>query len=202
MSFGAVRWHPLRLLVLWLVSGKIPTGQSGRYQQWPLTETAVRNAKPGKRPRKISDGGGLFLLVQPTGGKLWRLAYRFAGKQKLLAIGSLRDFARNSARWSRRCQALVAAGYGPLGATTDRTAARRSRRDKYFRIIAEELLAKYEREGRAEITLAKHRWLYSFAYPSLGDRPIMDITAPDVLRVLRVLEQKGSRERPAPAQRL
>ena len=52
----------------------------------PLTDTAIRNAKPGATPFKISDGGGLHLLVQPNGARLWRLAYRFAGKQKTLAL--------------------------------------------------------------------------------------------------------------------
>ncbi|MGH8257644.1 MAG: Arm DNA-binding domain-containing protein, partial [Steroidobacteraceae bacterium] len=52
-----------------------------------LTEQAVRNATPGKSPRKLSDGGGLFLLVAPSGAKYWRMGYRFAGKQKLLAHG-------------------------------------------------------------------------------------------------------------------
>jgi hypothetical protein len=53
----------------------------------PLTDTVIRNAKPEEKAVKLSDGGGLFLLIQPSGTKLWRLAYRFAGKQKLLAFG-------------------------------------------------------------------------------------------------------------------
>jgi hypothetical protein len=53
----------------------------------PLKDVAVRNAKPSAKPRKLSDGGGLHILIQPTGSKLWRLAYRFAGKQKALALG-------------------------------------------------------------------------------------------------------------------
>jgi len=52
-----------------------------------LSDSAIRNAKPGERPYKLFDGGGLFLLVNATDGKLWRLKYRFDGKEKLLAIG-------------------------------------------------------------------------------------------------------------------
>ena len=55
-----------------------------------LTELALRNAKPGDRPRRLSDGGGLFLEVRPNGSKYWRLAYRYAGKQKLLALAGCR----------------------------------------------------------------------------------------------------------------
>ena len=54
----------------------------------PLTDTAVRAVKPGSRAVKLTDGGGLYLLIQPTGSKLWRLAYRFGGKQKTLALGA------------------------------------------------------------------------------------------------------------------
>jgi Arm domain-containing DNA-binding protein len=53
----------------------------------PLTDTAIRNAKPRRKVSKLSDGGGLYLLIQPRGAKLWRLAYRFGGKQKALALG-------------------------------------------------------------------------------------------------------------------
>jgi len=162
-----------------------------------LTETAVRNAKPGKRPRKISDGGGLFLLVQPTGGKLWRLAYRFAGKQKLLAIGIYPEISLAIARDGRSdAKRLLQQGTDPSVQRRIERQRAESAATNTFRIIAEELLAKYEREGRAEITLAKHRWLYSFAYPSLGDRPISDITASDLLRVLRVLGRKGCTRAP------
>jgi Arm DNA-binding domain len=63
----------------------------------PLKDVRVRNAKPGSRPRKLSDGSGLHVLIQPTGSKLWRLAYRFAGKQKTLALGARPDRHRGRA---------------------------------------------------------------------------------------------------------
>ena len=62
-------------------------GNAVRPANMPLSDATVRNAKPAEKPQKLSDGGGLHLLVQPTGGKLWRLAYRFVGKQKTLALG-------------------------------------------------------------------------------------------------------------------
>ncbi len=61
-----------------------------------LTDTAVRKAKPKAKPCKMTDGGGLFMLVQPNGGKYWRLAYRFAGKQKTLALGVYPDTTLHS----------------------------------------------------------------------------------------------------------
>ena len=56
-----------------------------------LTDFAIRNAKPGDRPQKLSDGGNLYLLVTPAGGKLWRLNYRYFGKQKTLSLGVYPD---------------------------------------------------------------------------------------------------------------
>jgi hypothetical protein len=64
----------------------------------PLTDVAIRKAKPKKAPYKLSDGGGLFLWVQPAGGKWWRYKYRFAGKEKLLALGTYPDVTLADAR--------------------------------------------------------------------------------------------------------
>ena len=77
----------------------------------PLTDTAIRNAKPGKKPLKLFDARGLFLLVPPSGGKWWRLKYRFEGKEKLLSLGVYPDVPlagrmRQVGVWSR---ALTAA---------------------------------------------------------------------------------------------
>ena len=63
-----------------------------------LTDTLIRNVKPGQKPQKLFDGGGLFLLIAPTGGKLWRLKYRFGGKEKLLALGVYPDVSLKKAR--------------------------------------------------------------------------------------------------------
>src|SRR6478609_1276798 len=67
----------------------------------PLTDTAVRNAKPCDRPLKLFDARGLYLLVQPKGGKLWRLKYRFGGKEKLLSFGSYSEVSLKEARLKR-----------------------------------------------------------------------------------------------------
>jgi len=80
----------------------------------PLTDTACKNAKPSDKPRKMGDGGGLFLLVAPTGGKLWRQAYRFDGKQKLLSHGAYPAVTLQAARAARdAAKALLAKGIDP-----------------------------------------------------------------------------------------
>jgi integrase len=155
----------------------------------PLKDVAVRNAKPTGKPRKLSDGGGLHVLIQPTGGKLWRLAYRFAGKQKTLALGVYPAVSLEEARRRRdEAKKLLARSIDP---SVQRKANKQAGKDSSFRAVAEEVTAKLEREGRAQATLAKKRWLLDFAYPAFGDRPVAEITASDLLALLRKIESRG-----------
>jgi integrase len=154
-----------------------------------LKDVAVRNAKPSAKPRKLSDGGGLHVLIQPTGSKLWRLAYRFAGKQKTLALGVYPTVTLEEARKSRdEAKKLLARSIDP---SAQRKADRQARKDSSFRAVAEEVIAKLEREGRAHATLTKKGWLLDFAYPTFGDRPVAEITARDLLGLLRKIEARG-----------
>jgi integrase len=155
----------------------------------PLKDVAVRNAKPAAKARKLSDGGGLHVLIQPTGGKLWRLAYRFAGKQKTLALGVYPVVSLEEARRRRdEAKKLLARSIDP---SVQRKADKQAGKDSGFRAVAEEVVAKLEREGRAQATLTKKRWLLDFAYPTFGDRPVAEITARDLLALLRKIEGKG-----------
>ena len=80
----------------------------------PLTDTKLRTIKPAEKPKKLFDGGGLFLLVTPTGGKLWRLKYRFGGIEKLLALGAYPQISLADARQKRdQASALILNGVDP-----------------------------------------------------------------------------------------
>jgi integrase len=155
----------------------------------PLIDTMLRKAKPWPKARKLSDGGGLHLLVQPSGSKLWRLAYRFGGKQKTLALGVYPTVSLADAR-NRRDDAkkLLASAIDP---SVQRKVHRQVGVDSSFRAIADEVVAKLEREGRAQATLTKKRWLLDFAFPAFGDRPITEITARELPAVLREVEGRG-----------
>ena len=76
----------------------------------PLTDTAIRKAKPKDKPFKLSDSGGLYLLVQPSGSKWWRYKYRFAGKEKLLALGSYPETSLCRGKGTALTSAKVACG--------------------------------------------------------------------------------------------
>jgi hypothetical protein len=126
-----------------------------------LKDVAVRNAKPSAKPRKLSDGGGLHMLIQPTGSKLWRLAYRFAGKQKTLALGVYPAVPLEEARRRRdEAKRLLARSIDP---SVQRKADKNAGKDSSFRAVAKEVIAKLEREGRAQATLDRTCWLLDFA---------------------------------------
>jgi integrase len=154
-----------------------------------LKDVAVRNTKPAAKPRKLSDSGGLHLLIQPTGSKLWRLAYRFAGKQKTLALGVYPVVSLEEARRRREeAKKLLARSIDP---SVQRKADRKAGRENTFRAVANEVIAKQQREGRAQRTINKKRWLLDFAFPRFGDRPVAEINARDLLALLREIEGRG-----------
>src|ERR1700676_3648440 len=158
----------------------------------PLKDTAARNAKPAAKPRKLSDESGLHLLVQPNGSKLWRLSYRFAGKQKTLALGAYPIVSLADARGARdAARALLARGTDPsVQRKIDRQIEQANAKSS-FRAVAEEVISKLEREGRAHVTILKKQWLLDFAFPAFGDRPVAEITARELLALLRQIESRG-----------
>jgi hypothetical protein len=157
----------------------------------PLSDVTCRTAKADARPQKLSDGGGLQLWVQPNGAKLWRFAYRFGRKQKLLALGAYPLVTLANARIARD------AAKRQLIDLVDPSAARKEQRAEQranhqtFRLIASEFIEKLREEKRTEKTLAKNVWLLDFAYQTIGDRPITTIKPSDVLQILRKLERRG-----------
>jgi integrase len=164
----------------------------------PLTDAKCRSAQSGGRLQKLSDGGGLQLWVQPKGGNLWRFAYRFGGKQKLLAFGVYPTVSLARARQLREdARRLLADGHDP--ATEKRRQAEAVANAPTFRALAEEYVAKLRREGRSAATITKIDWLLTFANAAFGDEPIRQIAAPSILKVLQSLE---ARERYESARRL
>ncbi|MBR0868604.1 hypothetical protein ACVIWV_008617 [Bradyrhizobium diazoefficiens] len=162
----------------------------------PLSDAACRSAKPGDdKPYKISDAGGLFLLVEKNGSRLWRQAYRFDGKQRLIALGAYPAISLAAARTARdENKALLAKGVDPSAQRKlDRGAARIARTNT-FRIVADELIAKFEAEGDDPSTIEKKKWLIGLLNGDIGDRPIADIAAPELLDALRKIERRGRYE--------
>ena len=160
-----------------------------------LTDTALRNAKPRDSAYKLSDRDGLYLLVSTSGSKLWRFDYRFLSKRKTLALGQYPIVGLADAR--RACddaRRLLSQNVDPSEKRKLDKLAMTIAAETTFRVVAEEWLAKIEREGRAKVTMDKSRWLLDLAYPTLGTRPIENITAPELLLTLRKVEARGHYE--------
>jgi hypothetical protein len=164
----------------------------------PLTEVAIRNAKPREKPYKVGDTLGLFLLVQPSGGKLWRVKYRIDGKEKKLAIGIYPQVGLAEARRRRdAARELVAAGKDP-GREKQREKVRsRIQAETTFDAIAAEFCQKRRRDGQkawAVSTATRSEYLLSLLKGSIGKLPITDIEPADVLIAVRKIERKGQLE--------
>ena len=158
----------------------------------PLTNTAVKNAKPKEKPYKLTDGAALYLLVQPNGRKLWRMNYRYLDKHKTLSFGAWPEVELEDARDRRdKAKKLLAADKDPALEKRKARADAIDAAGNTFKTIAEEWVKKQKREGLAEITVEKIEWLLAKAYKTIGHRPIDDISAQEVLTALRKIEASG-----------
>jgi integrase len=160
-----------------------------------LTHLQITNAKAGAKPHKLSDALGLYLLVETSGAKRWRMNYRFGGRARTLYIGSWPATPLSEAREARdAARRQLASGIDPIAEQRRLAIALQIAQATTFKAVAEEWYAKNEREGRAQVTLDKIRWLLGMAYPILGDRPVSQVTAQEVLVVLRKIEATGRYE--------
>lgn len=161
----------------------------------PLTDTAIRNAKPSAKPIKMFDENGLFLLVTPNGGKWWRFKYRFGGKEKLLSFGTYPEVSLKESREKRDdARKQVAAGIDPGEHRKAHKAAKLDRAANSFEVVAREWFAKYSANWAASHADKIIRRLEKDIFPWLGGRPIMEITAPELLTILRRIENRGALE--------
>lgn len=161
----------------------------------PLNDRQINNLKTSEKAQKLSDGGGLYIHLTPQGAKLWRMAYRFNGSQKLLSFGAYPTVGLSEARHKREtAKKLLASDIDPAFQSKQDKIARQAVGQNTFAIVSESFLNKNEREGKADATLIKKRWLISLALPDLGRRPISEITAAEILVPLKKIEVMGNYE--------
>jgi integrase len=155
----------------------------------PLADVAIRNAKPKERPWKLFDGGGLFLEITPSGGKLWRFKYRFGGKEKLLAVGIWPDVSLTAARRKREeARELLAQGIDPSEARKAERLRRKTLAENTFEAIAREWDARHLSTRAKSHRDKVIRRLELYVFPYLGARPVAEITAADILACVRRVE--------------
>ncbi len=161
----------------------------------PLADTAIRNAKPGAKPAKLFDERGLFLLVTPTGGKWWRLRYKFDGKEKLLSLGVYPDVGLKEARTRRdAARKLLADDIDPGEHRKATKATKVERAANSFEVVAREWYGKFAPNWAEHHGDRILRRFERDIFPWIGGRPIAEIKAPELLAVVRRIEDRGAIE--------
>ena len=160
-----------------------------------LTDTEVRKAKPGDKPFKMTDGRGLFLLVQPGGSKLWQYKYGFGGKQKLMALGQYPVITLAMARERHlAARKLLASGTDPMASRKEEKTAEKASTEGSFQTVAALWLAQW-RDGQTERHAGYvERRMTADILPALGMRPVAEITAPEIVKMVKAVEGRGARE--------
>ncbi|WP_176052191.1 tyrosine-type recombinase/integrase [Paraburkholderia caribensis] len=159
----------------------------------PLTDAEIRNARPRDKAYRLADGLGMYLEVAATGGKYWRLKYRFGGKEKRLALGVYPEVGAKAARVRRdEARKLLASGVDPSIDRKVQKAATVERTANSFEAVAREWFARQSPSwatSHADKIIGR---LEKDVFPWLGGRAIADIKAPEVLSVLRRVEARGA----------
>jgi integrase len=161
----------------------------------PLTDTAIRKAKPADKPLRLTDERGLYLEISPSGGKWWRLKFRFEGKEKRFSMGTFPDISLKKARERRdEARAMLANGIDPSAARKATKAAKQA-----------QALSTVETVARAWLTHRADAWvertrtiirtsLENDVFPTLGARPIAAIQPADIRDLVKGIEARGANE--------
>lgn len=161
----------------------------------PLSDTAIRKAKPADKTQRLFDGGGLYLEITPAGGKLWRQKYRFGGKEKRLAHGTYPEVSLAEARDRRdNARRLLAAGTDPGEHRKAEKQAGEDRAANSFEAVAREWFGKFAPNWAASHAGKIMGRLENDLFPWIGSRPVAEIKAPELLRCLRRIESRGALE--------
>ena len=159
----------------------------------PLSDVQVKNAKPRDSEYKLGDGGGMYLLVTVSGGKLWNMKYRYADKEKRLSFGAYPAVSLAEARQRREdAKKLLANGVDPSEVKKAQKSAQGEQNANTFEVIAREWFNKFApgwAASHSEKILAR---LENDLFPWMGNRPISEIKAPELLAALRRVESRGA----------
>ncbi len=157
----------------------------------------VKNAKPEEAPykRRDAEGAGMYLLVKPDGGKYWRFKYRFAGREKLLALGVYPDTTLKAARTKRQeAREIMANGADPGAARQEKKRQQREKADNTFRAIALEWMEKRGTKWSDAHRKAVKNRLEKNLFSKLGPKAVSDVDSQLLLEVLREIEARGAHE--------
>ena len=160
-----------------------------------LSDASLRSAKPVVKPFKLADSKGLFLLVMPSGARLWRFKYRFAGKEKLLALGSYPATSLKQARAYREAAKLqIGRGIDPSALRKAEKASQTSAGANTFEVVGREWFARLAPQWAPSHSKRVLKMLERDIFPWFGRQPVKAINAPELLAVLRRIEGRGAIE--------
>lgn len=158
-----------------------------------LTDTAIRNLKPQSKPVKLVDGDGLYLLLNPNGSKWWRLDYRYGGKRKTLSMGVYPDVSLKLARdRCKEARSLLVSGADPGEQRKAEKKAKAEAGSNTFEALGREWMARKGTEWTKSYADKTKSALERHAFPAVGAKPISEISAPELLAMLRAIESRGT----------
>ncbi|HSI00065.1 MAG TPA: integrase arm-type DNA-binding domain-containing protein [Reyranella sp.] len=158
-----------------------------------LTDTTIRKAKTPTKPTKLADERGMYLFLTPAGGRLWRFKYRFAGKEKLLALGAYPDLSLAKAREARdEARKALAQGTDPGATRQQEKRAKVEAHANDFETVTREWLENVKPGWAAVYHGDTVKRFEAFVFPTIGRRPIASLTAQDLLPLLRKIEERGT----------
>lgn len=159
----------------------------------PLSDIAIKKLKPGEKPVKVSDERGLYLLVNPTGSKLWRWKFRFDSKEKVMPLGQYPDVSLAQAREAREsARKLLAAGVDPMAHRKAQKVARQFAVENSFAAVARTWWAGWKAARSENHVASVMRRLEADVFPVIGARPIAEIEAPELVRMAKAIEARGA----------
>ena len=159
----------------------------------PLSDAKIRNAKHTEKPQKLTDGGGLYLEVRPSGAKLWRYRYRIAGKENIFSIGEYPAVGLSDAREQhRKARGLVEQGTHPAHHRQAERLATYSANENTFEVVAREWISKKGINWSPYYRSQIENFLTADMFPYVGKLPIRNVTAAHLLKILQRVEERGA----------
>jgi len=158
-----------------------------------LTDTEIKRAKAAEKAYSMGDGGGLYLWVKPTGGKLWRWSYRYEGKEKLMSLGKYPDVSLAQAR-GRHSEArkLLATGVDPMAQRKAEKTAEKIAVENSFQSVTTQWLEHWQEGKSPRHVDSVRRRMEADILPCLGARPIAEIEAPELVAMANAIQDRGA----------
>ncbi len=158
----------------------------------PLTDTAIKKAKPGDKPVKLSDSKGMYLLVNPAGSKLWRWKYRVLGKEKVMSLGAYPDVSLAQARdGMEKARKVLAAGDDPMAIRKADKVASRTAAENSFETVARMWWAHWKPARSEQHAGQVMRRFEANVFPHIGARPVAEVEAQELVAMLKAIEARG-----------